>query len=938
MQNSRFCCFSSLIFMSFCVVQLNCQNITAAKADVGVILDLDTILGKMCRTCISMAIEDFYSNRSHTTMMVPHFRDSSGGVVDAASAAIDLLKNTQVMAILGPQRSIQADFVIDIGERVRVPIISPATSPALSPKESPYFIRSAWSSSSQAKAIAAIVKKFGWREVVFVYEDTNHGSGLVPFLSVNLIQSNAVVSNLCAISPSAKKDQILQQLHNLKAMQTRVLIVHMHLPDLASSFFQMANKAGMMMKGYVWIIADPLTSLLSSVDSATIEAMQGVVGVKAYIPRSDQLMNFTRRWSKRFHEENPNIDRTELNVFGLWAYDSATALAEAIERVGVPSPRFKPPVNSSTYLETIGTSNAGPSLAPLIRNFASKGFSGDFNITNGELQPSVFEIVNVIGKGYNTVGFWTEKSGISKELKPNDHEVVHSTEMDNLQGILWPGQTSTVPNGWENPTSGKRLRVGVPMTSGRQSEFIKFERDAETNDITPTGFCIDVFTEIIKSMPYPVPYEYIPFAVHGDHAKDYDDFIYQIFIKQFDAMVGDVTISADRSSYVDFSAPYMESGVAIIVPFEDNSSKNTWIFMKPLTVGLWLTIGAFFLFTGFVIWILEHRINEEFQGPPLQQVGTMFWFSFSTLFFAHREKVMSNLTRFVVIVWAFAVLVLQSSYTANLTSMLTVQQLHPKDIYDLIKRGEHIGFRDISLIRGILNTKEVDKSKFRIYSSFEEYNEALSKGSKHGGVGAIVDELLSIRLFLSNYCHKYIMINGPTPTYKSSGYGFAFQKGSPLVPDVSRAIMQLKESGKLDEISRYSFGDEDRCLSSNGTDGVSKSLNLGSFKGLFIIAGLSSSSAVAIFLSIFLYKNQHTLTSNASIKQKLHDLARAFDGKNDDKTLPSSAESKTPGEMVSAQSSEIKISCDDGMSSPNEGFSSIELQPTQDALPPQEAH
>lgn len=102
-------------------------------------------------------------------------------------------------------------------------------------------------------------------------------------------------------------------------------------------------------------------------------------------------------------------------------------------------------------------------------------------------------------------------------------------------------------------------------------------------------------------------------------------------------MVG-VTISAERSSYVDFSAPYIESGVAIVIPSKDNESKNTWIFFEPLTLGLWLIIGAFFLFTGFVIWILEHSINTEFQGPPLHQVGTMFWFSLSTLFFAHSKS------------------------------------------------------------------------------------------------------------------------------------------------------------------------------------------------------------------------------------------------------------------------------------------------------------
>ncbi|KAM3306690.1 hypothetical protein P3S67_013560 [Capsicum chacoense] len=55
----------------------------------------------------------------------------------------------------------------------------------------------------------------------------------------------------------------------------------------------------------------------------------------------------------------------------------------------------------------------------------------------------------------------------------------------------------------------------------------------------------------------------------------------------------------------------------------------------------------------------------------------IFLFSFSTLIYAHRENVTSNFTRFMQIVWCFVVLVLTSSYTAILTSMLTMQQLQP---------------------------------------------------------------------------------------------------------------------------------------------------------------------------------------------------------------------------------------------------------------------
>lgn len=80
-------------------------------------------------------------------------------------------------------------------------------------------------------------------------------------------------------------------------------------------------------------------------------------------------------------------------------------------------------------------------------------------------------------------------------------------------------------------------------------------------------------------------------------------------MQKFDAVVGDTTIVGNRTSYVDFTLPYFESGIRMGVKVKDNERKNIWIFLKPLSWDLWLTSAGAFIFTGIVVWILEHRIN-----------------------------------------------------------------------------------------------------------------------------------------------------------------------------------------------------------------------------------------------------------------------------------------------------------------------------------------
>lgn len=94
---------------------------------------------------------------------------------------------------------------------------------------------------------------------------------------------------------------------------------------------------------------------------------------------------------------------------------------------------------------------------------------------------------------------------------------------------------------------------------------------------------------------------------------------------------------------MDFTLPFRESGISVVVPVKDDDRKNAWIFLKPLTSELWITTGAFFIFIGFVVWVLEHHVNEEFQGPKRKQVGMIFWFSFSTPVFAHSKMLTQSI-------------------------------------------------------------------------------------------------------------------------------------------------------------------------------------------------------------------------------------------------------------------------------------------------------
>ncbi|XLR41242.1 hypothetical protein S83_025902 [Arachis hypogaea] len=212
----------------------------------------------------------------------------------------------------------------------------------------------------------------------------------------------------------------------------------------------------------------------------------------------------------------------------------------------------------------------------------------------------------------------------------------------------------------------------------------------------------------------------------------------------------------------------MESGLVVLVAVNENKS-SPWSFLHPFTAEMWLVIGALFLFVGFFVWILEHRHNEEFRGSPSEQVVTVCWISFSTMFFSHKEKPVSALGKLVLIIWLWVVLIINSNYTASLTSIIV-------GIDSLISSTQPIGIQEGSFARKyLINELKISPSRIVTLKDQDACLNALQRRPKDGGVMAIVDELPYIQLFMSNTNCQFRIVG---QEFTKSGWGFAFQGDS----------------------------------------------------------------------------------------------------------------------------------------------------------------
>ena len=122
--------------------------------------------------------------------------------------------------------------------------------------------------------------------------------------------------------------------------------------------------------------------------------------------------------------------------------------------------------------------------------------------------------------------------------------------------------------------------------------------------------------------------------------------------------------------------------------------------------------------------------------------------------------------------WLFVVLIINSSYTASLTSILTVQYLTSsiEGLDSLISSNEPIGVQEGTFTYSyLIRELNIAESRIKPLRGEVEFLNALHLGPKGGGVAAIVDELPYVELFM-RYSKCEFRIVGQE--FTKSGWGF----------------------------------------------------------------------------------------------------------------------------------------------------------------------
>jgi ABC-type amino acid transport substrate-binding protein len=275
--------------------------------------------------------------------------------------------------------------------------------------------------------------------------------------------------------------------------------------------------------------------------------------------------------------------------------------------------------------------------------------------------------------------------------------------------------------------------------------------------------------------------------------------------RQADVAIAAISITAARHAIMDFSQPYYDSGLQIMVAanaarndnFGSNLSRQFLNWNTARVLGIVLLV--MFLISHLVWWFERRRNPEMYPEAYGSGVWESFWWTISMLCTGGCEaKGPSGVpARLVAILWMVVSIVLIAYFTAAVTTEMTVKSLTgdisgPGDLPG-VKVGTVVGSTAETWLRN-------NKAKVSPYPDVASAIAALNGGE----VKAVVYDAPVLRYQLSKKIGTRLRLVGPT--FEKQFYGIGLQQDSPLRLPINRALLALNERGFMDELQKKWFG------------------------------------------------------------------------------------------------------------------------------------
>ncbi len=294
-----------------------------------------------------------------------------------------------------------------------------------------------------------------------------------------------------------------------------------------------------------------------------------------------------------------------------------------------------------------------------------------------------------------------------------------------------------------------------------------------------TGVSIDLWTRIAQDLQ--INYEFKEYQLIG--------LLDAIEQHKVDLCISPLTVTSERLQKFDFTQPFFTSNLAIAVPGAQRSL--FWVFLHNFfSVDFFkvvLLLLLVLLTFGFMLWLAEKRYNARFDNT-WKGIGDGIWWAavtMTTVGYGDKTPI-SPMGRTIAIIWMFTAIIIISSFTASITTTLTMNKIGSS-----IENVEDLKNYKVGTVKGSSSQRflNVFNIKTKNYDTIEQGLFELSEKK----IGAFVyDEPILRYLIQHNELQHRVQI---VPyDFNSQYYSFSLPHDHKLLDYINPLLMKELES------------------------------------------------------------------------------------------------------------------------------------------------
>lgn len=303
---------------------------------------------------------------------------------------------------------------------------------------------------------------------------------------------------------------------------------------------------------------------------------------------------------------------------------------------------------------------------------------------------------------------------------------------------------------------------------------------------TPEGFSIDLWNEIARRLHLDFTWKILPEQPALLPALQRGD---------VDVAIAAITMTQDREKKVDFSLPYFDSGLQIMVRTQnENSFTSTMLSIPWLALAqlVGITIAIVFVLANLVL-LTERKRDPAFRKPYWRALGEGLWVTMLIIATGeHGERDAPGVWKRILVpsMWLIGV-VLIAQLTATVTSSQTVARLQSN-----IRGPDDLPGKKIGTVPGTVAAEYLIQRGIP-YLDVHTAADGIRMVTQ-GDVQAIVYDAPTLQYWTATRGNGALAIVGPI--FRPEKYGIAVANGSPLRKSINETLLAMYEDGTYEQI------------------------------------------------------------------------------------------------------------------------------------------